>query len=1498
MKKILAMILTVAMIVSTFTVTVIAEEPEIIEIYAGLATLTVKYSKNITEADIDNITIIDDNRQQVSFTKSIKENLLVLKPLKQFELEKNYKIFIGENLKKIFKINKIWEPGYADANSDGKVDSIGTTIRFRSSAEAYVGITENKEIILTQPSSSTNNRLYMYPNIETTTDAYKNMSMTFDVKFLANSDNRASFVVGYNINSVSAYIDTSSYKDNVLAWNTNADVRKPWRAYKFKTSGDVNYTKGFVTNGDNGIANNKAVLTPDNQIEIKSDSVKGTVSVDTTSKKPLYGYAYQCDMVLGADIAELPSYTMTIDKIGADGNLRINDTLVDTVIAQKYYDENNVTGETPIETGYFTVGFFGKTNGMVIDNLMITQSEIKDLTDIELKIVSDEQLYGDLNSFYIDFSDSIALVSEENVKEYIKVTKDGEPVLYDYQINGGRITIDPVEEIELDKTFDVKVLAGFGYDEYLVKNDVNLTYTYVLPVNDLIVVSSPKLNGNEESFDIVFDNNITTVSEENVKEYIKISQDGENVLYDYAINNNKIIIKPIEGIVAEQKYDVVVLKGFGFEGYKVKNDVNLSYTYYDLKSELIEEITAGAQSVTVKLAIDIEAKGITEDSLGISLTDDEDILVPYTISINGNILTIIPNQTLKADTESYILSVLGVKKKIDVKTLWKPKFVDDNGNIDVSDLYSGNNSKDFKLSIEVIDENTVLLSGGNNILFDDPHSAECTDTSLIADVYYIGLNICTFVGYNAGSTGKGSIYAYNGPFTAWAPGTTSTRTTPHARYVSCYNGSSLISKDYYEEQLNKSVNPATNNGAIPGLTTFEEGQHLAVKDMRTELKDLKKDYPISHRYVIDKNGSIGKLIVNGALVDILDTQEYYDVYNNKNSTSYKAPTTGYFFIAPNQSYNMNQKVVVSNAAIVTTTVDDIREGGLSIVKNTYSVGANGKIEGTLKLRNYSEEDKYASVVAIAYDDNAEFVGAVKVIDQKIPGEQIVCEDFVINTDLTEANVEFVLIDENTKIPQIEINSIIKSDYENDVIKVTGKVKKSYNKQYAYMLLSKDGTFTSEWTETSKSNGDFRRIEIPANAEEFEYEFKYTAGENDVYPMSLYQINCDNKVITKKLDTYNYAGEKAIDSYIESLKSTKTTFTELLKYAQSMGIDVKYADTPSKQDMLVETLYTERENITSKENVLALISTAKARALLISDIKVKGITVALVNELISKYKTDAKLDTSKYDALSSEQKYAICKKFVKANYEDLGYEAFIEAFNSAVANPPVIGGGAAGGGGGGGGGAVVKPNVIPVLGTSSAGEQVVEKTDAVDAPVVTGNFTDLKDYIWAQDAIDYLAEKGVIAGIGNNQFNPEGTVTREQLAKMIVLAFEKYNGDAKNDFADVSSDNWSATYIASAKANGLIKGVSENEFAPLSAVTREDIAVILYRATLLAGKTYETKKENFTDFDDVSDYAKEAVAYMAGTGIINGFEDGSFNPKSPATRAQTAKLIYEALGKGE
>ena len=85
---------------------------------------------------------------------------------------------------------------------------------------------------------------------------------------------------------------------------------------------------------------------------------------------------------------------------------------------------------------------------------------------------------------------------------------------------------------------------------------------------------------------------------------------------------------------------------------------------------------------------------------------------------------------------------------------------------------------------------------------------------------------------------------------------------------------------------------------------------------------------------------------------------------------------------------------------------------------------------------------------------------------------------------------------------------------------------------------------------------------------------------------------------------------------------------------------------------------------------------------------------------------------------------------------------------------------------------------------------------------------------------------------------------------------------------------------------------------ITSVTREDLAVILYRATLKKDKKYEARKTDFTDKAEIADYAKEAVEFMAGAGIINGFEDGSFNPKAPATRAQAAVLIYNALRKGE
>ena len=91
-----------------------------------------------------------------------------------------------------------------------------------------------------------------------------------------------------------------------------------------------------------------------------------------------------------------------------------------------------------------------------------------------------------------------------------------------------------------------------------------------------------------------------------------------------------------------------------------------------------------------------------------------------------------------------------------------------------------------------------------------------------------------------------------------------------------------------------------------------------------------------------------------------------------------------------------------------------------------------------------------------------------------------------------------------------------------------------------------------------------------------------------------------------------------------------------------------------------------------------------------------------------------------------------------------------------------------------------------------------------------------------------------------------------------------------------------------QSSGIMLGTGDSEFGVGMNITRQDLAVILYRAM---GVTDEARECSFTDSGDIDGYAKEAVAYLSGKGIINGYEDGRFLPHKYVTRAEAAKLIY-------
>lgn len=216
------------------------------------------------------------------------------------------------------------------------------------------------------------------------------------------------------------------------------------------------------------------------------------------------------------------------------------------------------------------------------------------------------------------------------------------------------------------------------------------------------------------------------------------------------------------------------------------------------------------------------------------------------------------------------------------------------------------------------------------------------------------------------------------------------------------------------------------------------------------------------------------------------------------------------------------------------------------------------------------------------------------------------------------------------------------------------------------------------------------------------------------------------------------------------------------------------------------------------------------------------------------------------------------------------------------NTDSIGGGSAGGGGGSSADKPVVPNLGPVA-DKQDDEQNLSNVE----------YTDLSHVEWAREAIMYLTQKNIVNGRENGIFAPNDNMTREECVKVVIGALKLLDENATCDFTDVSKERWSYNYIASANRLGIVTG-DGRDFRPTECITRQDLAVILYRACEFFDIPGSDNKITFDDEKDVSSYAKNAVSYLSGVGIINGMGDGTFAPKAVVTRAQVSKAVYEFL----
>ncbi len=168
----------------------------------------------------------------------------------------------------------------------------------------------------------------------------------------------------------------------------------------------------------------------------------------------------------------------------------------------------------------------------------------------------------------------------------------------------------------------------------------------------------------------------------------------------------------------------------------------------------------------------------------------------------------------------------------------------------------------------------------------------------------------------------------------------------------------------------------------------------------------------------------------------------------------------------------------------------------------------------------------------------------------------------------------------------------------------------------------------------------------------------------------------------------------------------------------------------------------------------------------------------------------------------------------------------------------------------------------------------------------------------QEAVEYMAARDIIAGVGGNQFAPDKKTTRAQLVSMLIHALEPIvDTSGTEQFTDVPSGSYYYETALAAKALGITEGVGGKRFDPDAEISREQMLTIAYRLLVKLGLLDRYDRTElataFSDRADLSGYAEEAVDALAGYGLIDS-TDGKLNPGSAASRAECAWFLYTVL----
>jgi len=194
----------------------------------------------------------------------------------------------------------------------------------------------------------------------------------------------------------------------------------------------------------------------------------------------------------------------------------------------------------------------------------------------------------------------------------------------------------------------------------------------------------------------------------------------------------------------------------------------------------------------------------------------------------------------------------------------------------------------------------------------------------------------------------------------------------------------------------------------------------------------------------------------------------------------------------------------------------------------------------------------------------------------------------------------------------------------------------------------------------------------------------------------------------------------------------------------------------------------------------------------------------------------------------------------------------------------------------------------------------KQPDVTRAPVTAAGttFSDISGHE-SRTAVEALASRGIINGMGDGSFSPDANMNRAQFAAITVRALG-LTAKANDAFSDVTADKWYAPYIGTAYISGVINGVGDGRFNPEGTITRQEAATMTARAAKLCGldTAYDAPRAraalaHFTDSAQVADWALAPLAFCFDNGILDA-SAAEIRPATPIRRGEIAQMLYNLL----